>query len=100
MHHFITATAKLVHRIAQKPKTPQRDALMARAMNEEFHDFHAPETGSGCPKVDLVNELRKLGYHDISAAAIDGEFDDTPCEKGRCVKCEEIDKLGKEIGLW
>jgi hypothetical protein len=75
-----SSTADLVLAISQQPKNPDRDALLARVMTDEFHDFH-------CPDDDLRKRL------------IDGEWDDSPCEPGTCDKCDELESQLRSMGL-
>jgi hypothetical protein len=94
-----SSTADLVLAISQQPKNPDRDALLARVMTDEFHDFHCPDDGPPCPKVELAGIFLKLGYHDLRKRLIDGEWDDSPCEPGTCDKCDELESQLRSMGL-
>jgi hypothetical protein len=62
----------LVQHLREKPQTPGRDALIARVLAMEFHDFKSPHA---TPKILLNTELHNLGYHDLSQRLRNGDYD-------------------------
>jgi len=63
----------LVRDLRSKPYSVDRAKMECRALDGYYHDF---DTQLAYPKVQLVQDLRQLGFEDLAQKTIEGHYDD------------------------
>jgi hypothetical protein len=66
-------TRLLLSHLKQKTVSKQRDAMIAAARKELYHDYRSPEV---CGKRRLIEEALEAGFDDIARKTEHGDYDD------------------------
>lgn len=82
-------TTERLAKALEEANDPRLAEMITQARAGYYDDFKSP---IDTPCIQLVNDLKLLGYTDLAARAIDGEFDSTPEEAE-----EWFEKEGKHL---
>ena len=64
---------KLVELLEQKPQDEWRDEIIRKAKEGIYHDYRSP---LAAPKIELVSDLERAQYYDLSTQVKLGKFDE------------------------
>jgi len=66
------AMKNLVNDLETKEQNDKRDKLIKNAKSHMYCDF---SSHLAFPKIKLIEDLQRAGYHDIADKAINGDYD-------------------------